>query len=931
MSTLWFGSLLLLVGAVSFSSRLDAQTPPPDYSKEGSVVEQFSVDAVFEANGTGHIERYARIRIQSDAGIQQYGVLKFLYRKAFDRVEILDIHVEKPDGRIIATPESDAQEAPTPVAQIAPTYSDSRTKQVPVKGLGAGDVLVWRTREVHTIADIPGQFGYVHNFFNEGIVLDERLSITVPAGQYVKVISPDLAPEIREENNRRIYSWRRSQRELPKDGAKKVQPRLQPLPAVRLTTFKSWEEVGRWYAALQKVKMEVTPAVQAKAAELIRGLNTNDEKQRAIYEFVATKFRYISVSLGEGRYQPHSADEVLTNQYGDCKDKHTLLSALLSAAGIAAWPALVGAGNEFDPDFPSPGQFNHVVTYLPGSGAPVWLDTTPGVAPFGMLQLVLRDRKALVIPENGAASLMTTPEALPVPTEQTLDVKSKLSGDGTLTGRIDITMRGDEGVVMKAAFQATTPAQWTQLAQSFSRLIGFAGTVSDVAVDNPSNTAKPFHYSYNYERKQYPDWENRRILAPLPAMNPLAGLQSEKPAEPVVIGAPGALTYRATVALPEGYSAVIPKVSKLETKFADYQSSYLMEQGVLTVQRVLLRKKLKLEVSEWDEYLKFIKAIVADEAQLFPLTRGGGPVSAAPYSQAAAELVEKATRSIQNREFAAALESLAQAERLNTRQVRLWWAYGFFYGMQNQNAKGIEALQKEVEYHPENVGVYRPLAMVQKEAGRKEDAIQTLRLWVKAAPGNAEAALAFAGELQAVKRYGEAIEPLEAAYKSNPDNVRIEVRLLAAFLLGGRKAAGSDLLAKLRERKLDPGAQNDVAYTLVETGVDLALALKLAQTAVSELEEQLKQVALSTVSDPDLRRVVALGGAWDTLGWAYFHTGDLAKAEKFLNAAWVLLQCAECADHLGQLYERQKSQPQASTCIGLRWLFSATGRTRGTG
>ena len=52
--------------------------------------------------------------------------------------------------------------------------------------------------------------------------------------------------------------------------------------------------------------------------------------------------RYIGVAFGIGRYQPHSAETVLDNQYGDCKDKHTLLAAMLKAAGYEAWPALIG-------------------------------------------------------------------------------------------------------------------------------------------------------------------------------------------------------------------------------------------------------------------------------------------------------------------------------------------------------------------------------------------------------------------------------------------------------------------------------------------------------------------------------------------------------------------------------------------------------------
>ena len=51
-------------------------------------------------------------------------------------------------------------------------------------------------------------------------------------------------------------------------------------------------------------------------------------KIRALYSLVATRYRYIGIAFGIGRYQSHSAAEVLEKQYGDCKDKHTLLGWL---------------------------------------------------------------------------------------------------------------------------------------------------------------------------------------------------------------------------------------------------------------------------------------------------------------------------------------------------------------------------------------------------------------------------------------------------------------------------------------------------------------------------------------------------------------------------------------------------------------------------
>ena len=127
--------------------------------------------------------------------------------------------------------------------------------------------------------------------------------------------------------------------------------------------------MGRWYGSLQQERIKPTPEIRAKAAELTKGASDDDAKLRAIYKYVSTEFRYIGIAFGIGRYQPHAAAEVLSNQYGDCKDKHTLFASLLDAVGIKAYPALISSSQEIDPDVPSPGQFDHVIGVVPhGSG-----------------------------------------------------------------------------------------------------------------------------------------------------------------------------------------------------------------------------------------------------------------------------------------------------------------------------------------------------------------------------------------------------------------------------------------------------------------------------------------------------------------------------------------------------------------------------------
>ena len=97
-----------------------------------------------------------------------------------------------------------------------------------------------------------------------------------------------------------------------------------------------------------------TPRLRRKAEELTKGLATPLEKVEALYDYVATNFRYVSLSLGAGRYQPRAAGDVLRDEYGDCKDKHTLLASLLEAIGLHAVGRADQFGRKIDPDFPSP-------------------------------------------------------------------------------------------------------------------------------------------------------------------------------------------------------------------------------------------------------------------------------------------------------------------------------------------------------------------------------------------------------------------------------------------------------------------------------------------------------------------------------------------------------------------------------------------------
>lgn len=494
--------------------------PAIDYSKEAAVIENMQTRVSFSVEGTRDWRQVFSVRLQSEAAVRQFGVLAFSYSSLSEQVTVDYVRVKKPDGSLVETPATSVQDVGAGASgSAAPTYFDLRQKQIPVKALGVGDVLEYSVRTLQSKPEIPGQFWFTQPFINDAVVLSQTLEIEVPRDKYVQVTSPDVKAEVHDQPETRVYRWKYSHLEPTKPNEKK-EADAKP-PQVQITTFRNWEEVGTWWGTLANPESEPTPAIVAKARELTAGLSSNVEKEKAIYRYVATKFRYISVSLGVGRYRPHSADEVLGNQFGDCKDKHTLFVSLLRAAGIDAWPALIGAGIKFDKEVPSPAQFNHVITVIPQDGKYTWLDTTTEVAPFGLISASIRDESALVIPsgspERKLPFLLQTPLDPPFESSEVVSVNGAWSSDGVLTARFAIDCTGDVAVDLRSGFRQLAPTQWQALAQQLSYAMNYSGEVSGVEVESLEDSDKPFHFSYDYKRKDYPGWKDSNITPPVAA------------------------------------------------------------------------------------------------------------------------------------------------------------------------------------------------------------------------------------------------------------------------------------------------------------------------------------------------------------------------------------------------------------------------------
>jgi hypothetical protein len=141
-------------------------------------------------------------------------------------------------------------------------------------------------------------------------------------------------------------------------------PGIKPEPAA----FPDWPALAEWYEYLIEGRDAVSPPVTSMAEAAFAGAGADGiSRIRAAAEYVRDNVRYVAKEIGVGNLRPFPAGGVAERLYGDCKDKGTLLRALLATEGRETYPMLVHAAlpQTVSADVPSLGAFNHFVIGVP--------------------------------------------------------------------------------------------------------------------------------------------------------------------------------------------------------------------------------------------------------------------------------------------------------------------------------------------------------------------------------------------------------------------------------------------------------------------------------------------------------------------------------------------------------------------------------------
>jgi len=922
--------LVGLLVSVMISTAL-AQSPSSSGQKtnnaeEAAVFERILNRVHFENDGTEVSETEAVVRIQSQAGVEAFGQLVFGYSSATEKLEVEYVRVRKPDGQVVVTPESTAQDFAPDVLKEAPMYSDYRQRHISVAALQPGDTLEYRTvtRVVTPLA--AGNFWYEYTFPKGVAVNEDRLEINVPKARDLKLKTPKHKPEIQETGDRRVYSWvvKDIQPETDKDKDRDRDDADEETgPDVQLTTFTDWKQIAAWYAKLQGERMTVDDSVRKKAEELTKRAATPDEKARRLYDFVARNVRYVSISLGVGRYQPHAASDVLQSGYGDCKDKHTLLSSLLRAEGIQSYPVLIGSSRKLDADVPSPAQFDHVITAVRlGTGTELtWLDTTPEVTPFGLILYQLRNKQAVVASEDSAGGLQRTPSDSPVKTFMHFTLDGKFSEFGALDATLEVTAQGDRDWPMRGSFRRYSQAQWKDFAKVLSANWGLPGDVDDVQLDSIEDTSKPFHLKYRLHRDQYFVVPSASVnFRPIPPLGLPPIRASEKTKEPLDIGPAGEMDYRVRLQFPSNYTVRTPTSVKMSRDYGDYSSTYSLSKGMLEGERKLAVKVNELAASRRADYESFRTAAQSDQDALLSATiltpsGQGATATASKMEGTPAELHKAGAKALQSKDYRTAIDLLKRAVDADSTLANPsikdgWYDLGLAYAGANHHAEAIAAFRKQIELDPDHKHANADLAMELQQTGKNDEAIAAYRKQLEMAPYEKPTLKNLGLLLAQLGRDADARKELEAAAALPPDDPETKMALAQVYERLGEKSQAQELMKGLTGSAGGDSSQDIFAAALKMTNdIDPTQTENDAQQVLYDIGGQFDSGELDRLGPSAFSSMRLVALAWSRMGWAKFQRGENLAAMQFLQSAWLLSQSGTVANRLGQVFEKQ-GQPE---------------------
>jgi Domain of Unknown Function with PDB structure (DUF3857)/Transglutaminase-like superfamily len=609
----------------------------PVYDKDVPAVTLLKEEQVnVGADGRLTIVRTMAIKVLTREG-RGYAMAAVPYLTDSGKVRDLHAWLIKPGGEVRRFSKDEVLDV---ISDPNDIYNELRVKTVVAKDAAdAGAVFGFQaTSEERSI------FGEDTWSFQDRLpALTSRFSVTLPAGWSARGLTFNHA-KIDPQVAGTTYTWELDnlvpiRPEPASPQVTNLAPRLAisyapPDNALNgpMRTFGNWTDVSRFVSELHDPQAAPDDALTAKARELTANAKTDLDRIRAIGQYVQ-HLQYISIDIGVGHgggIRPHAASQVFAKSYGDCKDKATLMRAMLKSVGMVSYPVAIYLGdrNYVREEWASPSQFNHCIIAISVGdetkaptviqhrklGRLLIFDSTDDDTPVGDLPDEEQGSWALIIAGDSGALVrmpVTPPEANRLERQSELT----LTSDGSLMASVRERSIGQSAVEERRKFRHLTRPEYTkQIEKWITR--GAAGAKVSKIEPADNNANGQFALDVDFAVGGYAQVMQERLMVFKPAA--VSRLESlfltdASREQPVVLG-PYAFDETVRVKLPSGFQVdEMPDAIKLDTPFGSYVTSYEAKDGQLLFTRKLVQRSATIPVERYNSVRNFYERIRAAE------------------------------------------------------------------------------------------------------------------------------------------------------------------------------------------------------------------------------------------------------------------------------------------------------------------------------
>ena len=651
--------ILSFLATIGTAAQAQEKALPSKYTGSNTITLFDSTGVYVEETGLSHIVNHRRTLMNTHSGCAKNSTVKIDYDPLSAHCDIERVLVHRVSGGNTDTLVWPGRDGNRQVYDyIAPArmiYWGASQKMVEVGRLNPGDELeVWTYKKGYTyalLADggqstaglnaafaalpqddaryVPPMRGHYYDivpFWSTEPVMTKVYQLNIQDAKNVRYQvyngKVDVRREAADEDGRSLYTFTKANI-MPLKREPRAVANNDIECKLLLSTSPDWQAKSRWFFGVNEAygSFQPTPDLKRKVDELLRAATTELDSISILTHWVADNMRYAGISMGEGEgFTLHSAAMNFTDRCGVCKDKASLLIAMLRAAGFKAYAAMTMAGERID-RIPAD-QFNHSGCAVQRRNGTFQLLDPTWVPNVRELWSSAEQQQGYLIGTAEGCDLMETPLSpaenhyLRIVGETTLDK------EGTLIGTLTVTAEGQSDASVRSVFSARQSEWRANLELELLRIAPDAEILDIQHTDPDRYLEQPVSITYRFRIPRYAVvTKDAVIFTPLSArgifsraMGHMAfDLRPEERTQPFADRCSRLVDIRETVTLPfEPKQLHYPMVDGIADPVASFGCGIQLDGRTLSFGEQAVFSKRLYEATDWSTF----RAVALNQKQL---------------------------------------------------------------------------------------------------------------------------------------------------------------------------------------------------------------------------------------------------------------------------------------------------------------------------